>query len=126
MITPIYAALLALLFVFLSVRVIRVRRADKMALGTSGNARVERAARVQGNFAEYVPFALFLLYLLERSGASAWLVHALGLALLIGRASHAFGVSHEPEDFRFRVAGIALTFGVLISASLRLLADALT
>jgi len=51
--------------------------------------------------------------------------HTLGLGLLVGRVSHAFGVSREPENYRFRVVGMALTPGVLIAASVSLLVSAL-
>jgi uncharacterized protein len=44
-------------------------------------------------------------------------VHALGLSLLVGRFSHAFGVSQNNEDYRFRVAGTAMTFTTLLSAA---------
>jgi len=60
-IVPIYSAIFALMFVLLSVRVISARRSQKVSLGASGNKLVERAMRVQGNFAEY---ALLLLYML--------------------------------------------------------------
>ena len=80
-----------------------------------------RAMRVHSNFAEYVPFALLLLYLVEISGATPILVHALGLCLVIGRLSHAFGVSRDNEQYQYRVAGMALTFTVFVVSSAYLL-----
>jgi len=41
----------------------------------------------------------------------------MGLCLLAGRASHAFGVSRIEENFRFRVFGMAMTFATLVAAS---------
>jgi uncharacterized membrane protein YecN with MAPEG domain len=38
--------------------------------------------------------------------------------LLIGRVLHAFGISQAEENYRFRVAGMALTFVALISGAL--------
>jgi uncharacterized membrane protein YecN with MAPEG domain len=73
---------------------------------------------VHANFAEYVPLALILLVLAELTGAAGLTLHALGLALLIGRVLHAYGVSQAEEDYRFRVAGMALTFVALISGAL--------
>jgi uncharacterized membrane protein YecN with MAPEG domain len=67
-----------------------------------------------------VPLALLLLLVLELSGANALLLHALFIALATGRALHAWGVSHEPENFTFRVSGMLLTFSVLIFAALTL------
>jgi uncharacterized membrane protein YecN with MAPEG domain len=116
---PIYAALLALLYVYLSVRTIGVRRRVQVALGAGENPEMLRAMRVHANFAEYVPLALILIYLVEAQGTAAWLVHALGVALLLGRCLHAYGVSQVKETFFFRVSGMVLTFNVLgVSAGL--------
>lgn len=117
-VTPIYAALLGLVFVVLSLRTIRTRRAARVGVGIGGNADLERAMRVHANFAEYVPLTLLLLLLAELGGRSGWLVHALGAALLVGRSLHAFGMSRASEDFRFRVTGVAVTLTVLIAAAL--------
>jgi uncharacterized membrane protein YecN with MAPEG domain len=116
-----YAGLLGLLFVALSVRTLRLRRRMQVAVGDGGNIVMLRAMRVHANFAEYVPLCLVLLYLLQTQGAGAVYLHVLGAGLVAGRLSHAYGVSKEPEDFRFRVVGMALTLGVLISASVSLL-----
>ena len=113
-ILPIYAALLAVLFVFLSVRTIRARRSLRIGIGHAENPVMLRAMRVHANFAEYVPLTLLLIYFVESAAARPLLVHALGVALLVGRLSHAFGVSREPEDFRFRVFGMVLTFTVIL------------
>jgi uncharacterized membrane protein YecN with MAPEG domain len=80
--------------------------------------------RVHANFAEYVPLCLVLLYLLQTQGTSYWFLHILGIGLLVGRVSHAYGVSREPENYRFRVVGMALTLGVLVAASVSLLVSA--
>jgi len=70
------------------------------------------------------PFALLLLALAELRGAPALLLHGLCLALLIGRAAHAWGVSDPSEDFRFRVFGMAATFTVILITALVLLVGA--
>ena len=58
-----------------------------------------------------------------RSAAGSTLrgVVLLGVALLLGRAAHAWGVSQVREDFRFRVFGMAMTFGVLLVSAIWLL-----
>jgi len=116
-----YTALLVLLFVVLSVRTLRLRRRLKIGIGDAGNEEMLRAMRVHANFAEYVPLSLITLYLAVAQGAPGWLVHALCLCLLLGRVSHAYGVSQLRENFTFRVAGMALTFITLVSASAYLL-----
>lgn len=116
-ITSIYAAILALLFVGLSVRILRLRRSLKIAIGDGGDKKMLRAIRVHSNFAEYVPFGLFLLYLAETQGAPSIALHGVGLCLLIGRLSHAYGVSQENEQFRYRVLGISVTLTAFIASA---------
>ncbi|MFM2130289.1 MAG: hypothetical protein RL477_1835 [Pseudomonadota bacterium] len=113
-VTSLYASLLALLFVPLCIRVIRRRRQLRVGVGDGGDPVLLRMQRVQGNFAEYVPFALLLIALAEAQGLPFEIVHAFGLTLLIARVLHAWGVSREPENLRWRVIGMALTFSVLV------------
>ncbi len=119
--TPTYAALLGLMFVGLSLRTIRLRRRFRVAIGDGRNPLLQRAMRVNANFAEYVPLALVLIWFVELHDGPQLHVHAMGTALLCGRLLHAWGVSQEKENFRYRVAGMMLTFAVLISASLAVL-----
>lgn len=121
-IVSLYAALLALLFVLLSVRTLRLRRRLRIPIGDAGSTEMLRAMRVHSNFAEYVPLTLLLVYFAEAGGAPVLLVHALGLCVLVGRLSHAFGVSQAREDFKFRVFGMAMTFTALGASSFYLLA----
>lgn len=118
LITPFYAAVLALLYSYLSVRTLKLRRKLKIAVGDGGNSNMLRAMRAHANFAEYVPFTLLLIFLLETLTGFSLLVHALGFSLLIGRLVHAHGVSRTPEDFRYRVTGMTLTFVALGGAAL--------
>lgn len=108
-ITSLYAALLALLFLILSVRVIRTRRQERVSVGDGDNPRLRRAIGVHNNFAQYVPFALLLMMFVELAPAPILLVHVLGLLLLVGRILHAWGVGRMPENFRLRSVGITLT-----------------
>ncbi len=116
-VTALYAALLAPLFLLLSSRVIRARRDVRVAVGDGGDALLARRMRVQANFAEYVPLALLLLAMAESLGTSVWLLHALGIALVAARLSHAFGMSQPAENFAFRVAGVATTFWTIAIAA---------
>lgn len=116
-ITALYAALLAPLFLWLCVRVIGARRAAQVAVGDGGDALLVRRMRVQANFAEYVPFILLLIGLAESLGTPAWLLHTLGGVLLVGRLSHAIGMSQMNETFALRSFGMASTFTVLLVAA---------
>ena len=124
-IVPIYAAMLAFLYIALSARVIQARRSAKVAIGTRGDVHLERKMRVHANFAEYVPFALLLATFTEMQGRPAWLIHMLCLALVAGRVIHAYGVSQEHENFKLRMVGMATTFTVLAVMALLLLTRAI-
>ena len=124
-ILPVYAALLALLFVLLSIRTIRTRHRQKVALGHGDDPAMLRAMRVHANFAEYVPLALLLIYFVEASSQTPWLIHLLGASLLCGRLCHAFGMSRTPESFRYRVVGMGLTFGVILVCAAHILITAI-
>lgn len=125
MITPVYAALLAVLFFALSVRIVSLRRRLRVAVGDGGEPELLRAIRAHGNFAEYVPLTLLLLALAESQGNPPLLLHALGLALLAGRIAHAWGISRTAEELRYRVFGMAATFTALLGAVLLILAQSL-
>ena len=120
-VVPVYAAIFGLVFVVLSVRTLRVRRKAKVAVGDGGNIELLRASRAHANFAEYTPFALLLIAFMELKSFSYLLIHIHCLVLLVGRCSHAYGVSQTPENFRFRVVGMGLTLPTILSASLLLI-----
>lgn len=121
MITALYAALLGILFVVLSFNVIAKRRKYQVALGDKGEKTLQRAIRVHGNFAEYVPFALLLMFLSEYSGLAQPYLHALGILLLLGRLLHAWGVRQIKEKLVFRVTGMMLTQLVIVASIVAIL-----
>jgi uncharacterized membrane protein YecN with MAPEG domain len=111
-VTPIYAGVLAILFFVLSMRVVKLR-GHGASLGDGGNPLLLRRIRAHGNFAEYVPFILLMMGMLELSHFSTYLLHALGIALLIARLLHGYALSFS-ERFKFgRFWGTALTFIIL-------------
>ncbi|MBW6400240.1 MAPEG family protein [Roseomonas sp. HJA6] len=115
--TALWAALHAPLFLWLSMRIVPLRHAARVTLGTGGDAALERAVRAQANFAEYAPFALLLLALSEAGGAPGWVLHPLGAVLLAGRGVHAWGITRLAEDIRLRAAGMIATFAVIALAA---------
>jgi uncharacterized membrane protein YecN with MAPEG domain len=112
-ITAFYAALLGLLFVFLSFRVIGWRRLKGVELGHGEDSELLRRMRVHANFAEYVPFTLLLMAIAESMTAPRPLIHIAGLILIAGRLMHAYGLSQTPHILRLRVGGMILTFTAL-------------
>jgi len=61
-ITPLYAAILGLVFVILSFRTLLLRRKLKIPIGYGDQPILIRAAAEHSNFADYVPLALILVF----------------------------------------------------------------
>jgi uncharacterized membrane protein YecN with MAPEG domain len=91
-ITSLYAAILAIILVVLSFHVIRNRQKNEVDLGDGGNDTMMRAIRAQGNFVEYIPIALFLMFLLEINKESTTIFHVMGITLVVGRLLHPFSI----------------------------------
>jgi uncharacterized membrane protein YecN with MAPEG domain len=115
-VTPLYAGLLTLWFVLLSVRVMNLRRRG-IAFGDSGNVAVTRIIRAQANFAEYVPLALLLMGFLEVTRYSIYLLHLLGVILVVARLFHGLALSFGWQVRFGRVCGAAMTVIVLLIES---------
>ncbi|MFT4794002.1 MAG: putative membrane protein YecN with MAPEG domain [Paracoccaceae bacterium] len=120
-----YAGLNTLIILALSFATIRQRLSLKVDLGDGGHAPLARAIRGHGNAAETIPLALVLLVLVALAGAPAAAVHALGLALTVGRALHGWHFTHEGAPMWQRKYGMLLTLLVLIFAALGLIGHAL-
>lgn len=116
MITSIYASLLALLIVRLSVAVIKLRRKNRVSVGDGGNEELHLAIRAHANAVEYIPIALMLLLTLELNGAPKILIHVLGVTLLVGRILHAIGL--PAKDLKRRVLGMQITIYLLIGLAI--------
>lgn len=124
-VTPLYGGLLALWFIALSVKVVRQRRHSKISLGDGGNTQLQRAMRGHANFSEYVPLALLLIAMLELSQFPPYVLHGLGLTLLVARLLHGYALSFNGHFRLGRVAGAGLTFLVLLIAGVLCLYQAI-
>ena len=111
-VTPLYVGLLALWFLVLSWRVIQ-RRGKGTYLGDGGDQGLLRVIRGHANFAEYVPLALLMMGFLEVSRFSIYVLHALGIVLLIARLLHGYALSFTEHSSFGRFWGASLTFIVL-------------
>lgn len=116
LVTPLYAALAAVILIVLALRVIGARRSRRVALGDGADDDLARRIRAQGNFTEYAPLALVLILLLELGGAPAWQLHALGAALILGRIVHAWSLPAQSGNGR--LIGMTLTIFVLAAGAL--------
>ena len=124
-ITAGYLAVLALLYVVLSLQVIRLRRMNRAAFGDSGNVALRSAIRAHAHFAEYVPITTLMVAFLEASGTSALRVHLLMGALVAARVLHPLGMYATPNSWQFRIGrigGVAITIALLVTCALSILA----
>lgn len=127
LVTPFFAALFALIYVALSFAVIRQRVSKQVALGDgkvgekSGDPDLMVAIRVHGNFAEYVPIALLLMWFIEMVQYDSRFAFGMGAILLLGRVLHFIGMHHPRKYMICRQLGMIATFGVLVVGSIRLL-----
>ena len=85
------AGLLGLLAVSLTVSVGRLRMQKKIYLGDGSDPEMLTAIRAHGNFMEYVPLCLALIYFAS-DYYGYWPVAIIPLALLISRVLHAGGL----------------------------------
>lgn len=116
-VTLIYAGLLGVMLVGLTLHVIRHRGRTGIGLGDGGDPLLARAIRAHANFIEYVPIALVTMTLLELAMAPAVLLHGLGVSLLVGRIVHAWALHRSAGASTPRAVGVGLTFlAILVGA----------
>ncbi len=113
-ITPLYAALLALLVVGLTVRVVRLRWKFKVGIGTGDERQLAKAIRAHGNATETIPLALVLMLLVELGPIQPATLHWAGAVLVVGRCAHAFGLSRHAGTSVGRMVGMLLTLFVVL------------
>ena len=113
-ITLTIAGAAALLHVWLSLRVSRLRRPLKIGVGDGGNEVLARRMRAHGNYAENMPIFLLLLGFLElATGGNLWLWGA-AILFILARIAHAFGMDRQGAN-PLRVGGIGISWAVLIA-----------
>ncbi|MEE4297063.1 MAG: MAPEG family protein [Wenzhouxiangella sp.] len=118
-ITLFYAGLSGLLLLALSFQVVALRRRFQVGLGTGNQPELERVIRVHANFCEHVPLALVILLALELSNVfPAFLLHLLGVALVLGRVLHAWGLSQTAGVSKGRFIGTLMTWLMILIGSL--------
>ena len=113
MISVIYAIVSALLIIYLSFEVIRIRRKLRISVGDGDNEELQTAQGAQSNAVEYLPITLLLLFYLEYNGAGNWIIHLAGITLIVGRIIHAHGLLKR--NLNRRVLGMQITITVLIA-----------
>jgi uncharacterized membrane protein YecN with MAPEG domain len=112
-VTPVYAALLGLLFIPFTARAGFYRVQSKIFIGDGDDPELLRRIRGQGNFIETVPIALILLIVMELSGAGSSWLNALGALLVFGRLTHYVAIT-ELGPNSLRAVGMVSTLSVYL------------
>ena len=105
----VYAVILGLLFLFLSLNAERLRQNHKLKSKTSLPENVYYAVRGQENFVEFVPFSFILILLCESVDVTTFVLNLLLSTLTFGRIIHAYGCTINYTQ-SYRLCGMVLTY----------------
>jgi uncharacterized membrane protein YecN with MAPEG domain len=120
-ITALYAGLLTLVMIALGAAVGIKRARTGISIMYGDDMELATRIRRHGNFTESVPLTLLLLAALELNGASPGVLHGLGIALLLSRIAHPFGLRHDDIRNPLRGLGNGVSTLVTLVAALMLI-----
>ena len=124
-ITPMYVAVLGVLFIPFTLRVGLYRVKNSIDIGDGKDNTLIKLNRGQGNFIETVPLAVILLIVMEILGASSTWLHTLGALLVVGRCLHYVGITGAGPAI-CRPLGMFSTLGVYAGSSFWILSHTLS
>ena len=107
------AASLALVNIWLSMRIGRVRTSEKISIGDGGNDLLARRMRAQLNFAENTPLVLVLIAAIEIAGRGGMWLKAVGAIYALGRVAHGIGMDGASLE-KGRMIGTIVTMLTLV------------
>jgi uncharacterized membrane protein YecN with MAPEG domain len=124
LISALTAGILILMQTALMLPVVAARRRNRQSIGDGGHHDLLLAVRRHGNLAENAAIFLAGFTLLALAGGGRLGLAVLCAAFVLGRISHAVGLSMTKTVNPFRVGGVVLTaiVGVSLGARLVLLA----
>lgn len=121
-VSAVFAAVLGLLLIFLSLLVSRHRLKLKQGLGVSEDIDFQATVRAHANLVEYAPMGLIMLAVAELNGVPGALIYWTGMGFVVGRLLHAFGmINGRGGPHIARMAGILLTWLAIVVLSLLLM-----
>jgi len=111
MVTFLYAAILALLVIWLIIKVVKARIVNQVKLGDGGVQELIIARSAHSNACETIPITLILLFGLEFNSAPILLIHLSAIVFIIARVLHAQGVL--TDVLKIRKLGMQLTLVII-------------
>lgn len=116
MITAFYAGILGLIFIGLTMMIVRLRWRYRVSLGDAGHEDLQRRIRAHGNFAEMVPLSVVLMGFAEMQNMPLVVLHGAGIALVIGRLCHAYAI--YTATLPLRTVGMIATIATIAIMSI--------
>jgi uncharacterized membrane protein YecN with MAPEG domain len=114
--------MLITLYIFLSVKVIKLRQKNKLPTGSNDEIAFKNAIRAHANCAEYLPLILLELYILSHFEVNVLVFSVLCMTAIAARAFHAYGLNVQelknPPIYKGRKLGMILTFFCLITSAM--------
>jgi uncharacterized membrane protein YecN with MAPEG domain len=120
-VTMLYAGMLGILLVGLTLNVVRLRLGKKVGLGVGEGGLLEQPVRVHANFTENAPIFLVLLLVAELTGTGSTILHLAGIVFVVARLLHAFGLSRARNRSFGRFAGSLGTMLTILGLSVHLI-----
>ena len=125
--TSLFASLFTIFYLFLSFRIGYLRGSPVMKLIFKMDNKVpaiklDRNVRAHGNFSEYVPLFLILLYISESVGLVSFnYLLIICLVFCYGRVAHAICFAFYDHNPFLRISGMLCTYLSLALLSIQLL-----
>lgn len=107
-IVGLYFSIFAIMNIVLMMRVGKARMAKKVSLGDGNDPELRGHIRAHGNFIETIFFSIAALIILAMLSAPIWALHLVGAATVIGRVSHAMGMSGKHNVGKGRPMGMII------------------
>lgn len=116
----IYAALCAIILIWLGNSTGTLRRKNRIAIGDGGNKHLMRTMRGHANATENMPITLILLTIAAMVGTPVFVLHILGILFVVGRVLHAWHFIQEDAPGWQRFIGFGLSVLVTLVLALGL------
>jgi len=110
-VTALYTGILALVIVVMGINVTFHRFKYGIMLGDGGDRRLRRMVRIHGNTVENIPLCALLMGFYELDGGERLVLHAAGVALIVGRLLFAGPLLLHDGPSVIRASGVTLTWG---------------
>lgn len=107
------AAAAAIINIWITIRIGRLRMAGKILYGDGGNELLMRRMRAHANFIENTPLALILIAAIELSGKGGQWLPIVGALFMLARVIHPLGMDGG-RMHRLRTAGALVTMLVQV------------